>query len=131
MTTPWIYRIVIPVDDIEVATKFYATILQTPGERVWANRHYFRCGGVILACVEPGPESGDFHLDGDPRILYFGVEDIEETRELVRRAGPAQVDADIEEQAWGERSFYAQDPFGTRLCFVHGSTIYEGGEFAE
>ncbi|MFI6166161.1 VOC family protein [Nocardia sp. NPDC051052] len=131
MPTPWIFRIVIPVDDIEAATKFYSAILKTPGERVWVNRHYFRCGEVILACVEPGPESGDFHIDDDPRVIYLGVDDLEETMELVRRAEPAHIDASIEAQAWGERSFYAQDPFGTRLCFVHGSTIYAGGDFEE
>lgn len=131
MPTPRIFRIVIPVDDIEAATTFYSAILNTPGERVWVNRHYFRCGEVILACVEPGPESGDFHLDGDPRIIYLSVDNLEQTMELVRQAEPAHLDASIEAQAWGERSFYAKDPFGTRLCFVQGATIYSGGEFEE
>ena len=27
---------------------------------------------------------------------------------------------------WGERSFYAQDPWGNPLCFVEEGTIYPG-----
>ncbi|MEV0398474.1 VOC family protein [Actinoallomurus sp. NPDC050550] len=27
---------------------------------------------------------------------------------------------------WGERSFYAQDPWGNPLCFVEEGTVYPG-----
>jgi len=27
---------------------------------------------------------------------------------------------------WGERSFYAHDPFGNPLCFVDATTIFTG-----
>jgi hypothetical protein len=27
---------------------------------------------------------------------------------------------------WGERSFYATDPFGNLLCFVDGETLFTG-----
>jgi hypothetical protein len=34
--------------------------------------------------------------------------------------------AAIARRRWGEVSFYAQDPFGTRLCFVEESTKFTG-----
>jgi hypothetical protein len=27
---------------------------------------------------------------------------------------------------WGERSFYADDPFGNGLCFVDAQTVFTG-----
>jgi uncharacterized glyoxalase superfamily protein PhnB len=36
------------------------------------------------------------------------------------------IDADIETMPWGERLFYARDPFGSRLSFVDESTLFMG-----
>jgi predicted enzyme related to lactoylglutathione lyase len=123
-----IYRLVIPVDDIERAEAFYAEVLGEPGERVWSNRHYFHCGDVVLACVQPPAGGGDFRPAVEPRIIYFAVEDLDEVLRRVRKAGPGHVD-DVSEQAWGELSFYAEDPFGNKLCFVKESTVYTGGRW--
>jgi len=30
------------------------------------------------------------------------------------------------ERPWGERSFYAVDPFGNPLCFVDQKTLFTG-----
>lgn len=131
MTAPQIFRLVIPVDDIERATAFYAELVGASGERVWSNRHYFDCGGVVLACVEPPIESRGIRDDSDARVIYFAVDDLEEVFQRLGKAGPGQLDDTIGEQAWGERSFYAQDPFGNHLCFVHQPTVYTGGDFEE
>jgi hypothetical protein len=32
----------------------------------------------------------------------------------------------VVKRPWGERSFYAVDPFGNRLCFVAGDTVFTG-----
>lgn len=29
-------------------------------------------------------------------------------------------------QPWGERSFYAEDPFANKICFVDESTVFAG-----
>jgi predicted enzyme related to lactoylglutathione lyase len=131
MTAPEIFRLVIPVDDIERATAFYAEIVGSPGERVWVNRHYFDCGGVVLACVEPPPENRGPRDESDARIIYFAVDDLDGMFQRIGNVGAARLDEAIGEQAWGERSFYAQDPFGNRLCFVDRPTVYRGGEFEE
>lgn len=33
---------------------------------------------------------------------------------------------EIAKRPWGERSFYAIDPFGNELCFVEAGTIFTG-----
>ena len=50
MQTPRLYRVILPVADIERAVAFYRTVLGVPGQRISQGRHYFGCGGVILAC---------------------------------------------------------------------------------
>lgn len=119
-----IFRLIMPVGDIEAAATFYAALLDAPGERVWRNRHYFPCGDVILACVEaPEPEPRPAR---DPRIVYFAVDDLDAVFARARAAGPKRLDDEISEQAWGERSFYLEDPFGNPLCFVARDTVYKG-----
>jgi len=53
METPRLYRIILPVPDIEGASAFYGSVLGMPGQRVSPGRHYFDCGGTILACYDP------------------------------------------------------------------------------
>ena len=48
-----LYRVILPVGDIGIAAEFYGTLLSSPGERVSPGRHYFNCGGTILACYDP------------------------------------------------------------------------------
>jgi catechol 2,3-dioxygenase-like lactoylglutathione lyase family enzyme len=54
-----LYRVILPVSDIERAAEFYGLMLGHRGERVSPGRHYFDCGGTILACYDPA-------ADGDP-----------------------------------------------------------------
>ncbi|WP_410617851.1 VOC family protein [Amycolatopsis sp. cmx-8-4] len=127
MSGPRVFRLIQPVDDIEAAVAFYARVIGDPGERVALNRHYFTCGGVVLACVEAPLEHREARPARDPRIVYLAVDDVDEVFERVRAAGPRWLDDSIATQFWGERSFYADDPFGNPLCFVQEDTLYVGG----
>jgi predicted enzyme related to lactoylglutathione lyase len=128
MKTLRLYRIILPVTSIGRAVKFYASVLGEKGRRVSPGRHYFECGGVILAVYDPG-------ADGDrPRrgwrfhpfqYLYFSVPDLDKVLRRVRRAG-GRVDSPIADMPWGERVFYARDPLGSRLCFVETGTVFTG-----
>jgi uncharacterized glyoxalase superfamily protein PhnB len=122
-----VFRIIVPVDDIDAGARFYGTLLAEPGERIWANRHYFRCGDVVLACVEPQDGRGAPHLADDPRIVYLAVDDLDAVFARARAAGPGRIDDEIAVRPWGERSFYLDDPFGNPLCFVAEGTAYTGG----
>lgn len=46
---------------------------------------------------------------------------------LGRSASCSRLDERIETQPWGERCFYAADPFGNKLCFVDRTTVFTGG----
>lgn len=123
---PKIFRIVTPVSNLETAISFYQRLFGTEGRSVRGGRHYFDCGGVILALVEN---------KGEPIVdhIYFSVPNLEavftrakdlvclETGEV--HGGPA---GEIIKRPWGERCFYARDPFGNGLCFVDESTLFTG-----
>jgi len=128
MKTPRLYRVILPVTDIERATAFYATVFETPGLRVSPGRHYFDCAGTLLACYDPmadgdgGQESWRFHPS---QYLYFAVPDLEAALERVKSAG-GTVTEGIDLMPWEERMFYAQDPFGSRISFVDERTLFTG-----
>lgn len=128
--SPRLYRVILPVTDISEAVAFYAAVFQMAGERVSPGRHYFDLGGAVLAVYDPGAD-GDEPKDGwrhhPNQYLYFGVEDLEASLERARSAGARDL-TDIESMPWGERLFYAKDPFGNPICFVDDQTLFTGGE---
>jgi len=128
MQTPRLYRVILPVADIERAAAFYGAVFGTPGQRISPGRHYFECGGTILACYDPvadgDGEQGGWHFHPH-QYLYFAVADLEGTLARVQSAG-GTIDASIEIMPWGERLFYARDPFGSRICFVDERTLFTG-----
>lgn len=77
MSAARLYRVILPVADIESAEQFYATLLGRAGARVSPGRHYFACGDITLALYCPA-------ADGDRRVphpnfdhIYFAVDDLE------------------------------------------------------
>lgn len=128
MSSPCLFRVILPVADIEIAVAFYRQVFAAPGERVSPGRHYFACGAVVLALYSPAAE-GDEPASGwafhPLQYLYFAVPVLDVVRDRLRAAG-GEVDEDIAVQPWGERLFYARDPLGNRLCFVAEETVFVG-----
>ncbi|HEX5479681.1 MAG TPA: VOC family protein [Dehalococcoidia bacterium] len=124
---PRLFRVILPVSDIERATAFYSAVLGSEGERVAVYRHYWDCGGTILACVDPTAGGGEFRPNIDH--FYFAVDDLDAAYERAKGAGCLWIEDGISERAWGERSFYARDPFGNPICFVDDGTLFTGGRF--
>ncbi len=122
-----LFRVILPVGDLDQAAAFYAAILGWPGERVSGGRHYFDCGGTILACVDPRSEQ--LELRSNIEHVYFSVDDIEETFRRATTAGCSWLGASIDTHPWGERSFYARDPSGNPICFVQSGTEFTGDRF--
>lgn len=122
---PQLFRVIVPVTDIERAERFYGQLLGTPGTRVSPGRHYFDCRGTILACFDPRADTDPFELGPNPDHLYFAVRDLEAVhgRAVALRA---TIQDPIDVQPWGERSFYMTDPFGNKLCFVDARTKFTG-----
>lgn len=121
-----IFRVILPAPTIEGAAQFYESVLGTAGERVSSGRHYFRCGSVILACFSPREDGDAFDLPANPDHLYFAVDDLEGYFARCQKAGSKRLDQKIASRPWGERSFYAEDPFGNKLCFVDETTVFTG-----
>jgi catechol 2,3-dioxygenase-like lactoylglutathione lyase family enzyme len=132
MPSPRLFRVVMPAADIDAAVQFYSAILDSPGMRISDGRHYFHCGGVILAVYSPAG-------DGDPTVprpnfdhVYFAVDDLDavltraqQTGGLVTHTGDGgQPMGQIASRPWGERSFYMRDPFGNPICFVDSATLF-------
>jgi catechol 2,3-dioxygenase-like lactoylglutathione lyase family enzyme len=123
---PRLFRLILPVSDLEKAAGFYSRLLGLEGRSVGGGRLYFDCGPVILALFETGKPS-------DPEQLFFAVADLEEVHARARDLGCLSEEkvhgasaAEILTRPWGERSFYAADPFGNRLCFVDEMTLFTG-----
>jgi predicted enzyme related to lactoylglutathione lyase len=125
---PRLYRVILPVPDIGRATAFYAAVFGVLGRRVSPGRHYFDCGGTLLACYDPIAD-GDCEQGGwrfhPSQYLYFAVPDLEVVLARVQSAG-GTVTEGIESMPWGERMFYAHDPFGSLISFVDERTLFEG-----
>ena len=124
---PKLFRVLLPVSDIDAAARFYEHVLALRGERVSPGRHYLDCDGTILACFDPRADGDDFDARPNLEHVYFAVDDLEATFARCREARPERQDDGIETQPWGERSFYARDPFGNPVCFVDRSTVFLGG----
>ncbi len=130
-----IFRVIVPVGDIDQAMKFYEDVLGAAGQRVSPGRHYFDCEGVVLACFDPTADGDGYEARPLPEPLYLAVDDVEAVYERARKAGARFSDEDfpdvgplgsVSERPWGELSFYASDPFGNPLCFVSRATAFTG-----
>lgn len=124
-----IFRVTLEVGNLEEAAAFYAELLAQPGKRHPGARHYFDCGGVILAILDA--TRGGLPPTPGPKSLYFAVDDLDAAHARARGLGalaPYQVHgqpaAEATVRPWGERSFYVVDPWGNDLCFVEEGTLY-------
>ena len=132
---PHLYRVILPVSDIERAAAFYGAILGDWGRRVSPGRHYFDCEGTILACFDPRADGEGRAAEPNPELIYFAVSDLAGTYEACRAAGAGFPEGAppgvgplgrIAKRPWGEESFYASDPFGNPICFVARATVFTG-----
>lgn len=73
--TPKIFRITLEVSNLDEAAAFYARLLGNKGKRHPGARHYFDCGGVILAVLDP--TAGGLTPTPGAKSLYFAVRDLE------------------------------------------------------
>ena len=128
-STAKIFRVTLEVADLEKATAFYAKLLDNPGKRHPGARHYFDCGGVILALLDPS--RGGMAPTPLPKSLYFAVDDVAAVHARAAALGAlapfavhGQPAGDVIVRPWGEKSFYATDPWGNELCFVEEGTLY-------
>jgi catechol 2,3-dioxygenase-like lactoylglutathione lyase family enzyme len=129
---PKLYRVILQVADLDKGAEFYAKLLGTEGRRIRDGfRHYFDCGTVILALVDPSADAEGARPN--PDNIYFSVNDLEAVHARAKDLGclstgdvHGEPAGEIVTRPWGERSFYAFDPFGNPICFVEDSTVFTG-----
>ena len=121
-----------PVSDLSAAVPFYETLLEQPGFKVSAGRHYFPCGQVILALYDPKAEGDDDQPRPNYEHVYFAVDDLEAAYSRAQRVGGLSTAigdgglpmGEIARRPWGERSFYMADPSGNPICVVDSTSLY-------
>ena len=130
-----LFRVLVPVADIEAGVRFYGEVLEASGKRVSPGRHYFDCGGTILACFDPGADGEGRVASPNPESIYLAVPDLEKAYRLCESAGATFPSGSppgagplgkIARRPWGETSFYVVDPFGNQLCFVSEESVFRG-----
>jgi catechol 2,3-dioxygenase-like lactoylglutathione lyase family enzyme len=126
---PKIFRVTVEVADLDKAAAFYSKLLGTDGKRHPGARHYFDCGGVILALLDPS--RGGLTPTPGPKSLYFAVGDVAAVHARAKQLGalaPYKVHGEdagaVITRPWGEKSFYVVDPWGNDMCFVEDGTLY-------
>ena len=123
-----LYRVICPVTNLDSAVDFYTEVLGFKGERVSPGRHYFDCGGTILACYDPiadGDGPGDGWQHHFNQYIYISVDNLEAVYSRIESAG-GEIEHAIENKPWGERIFYAKDPSGNPISFVDENTVFKG-----
>lgn len=129
-----LFRVIMPVNNLSAAVPFYEALLEQPGFKVSAGRHYFPCGQVILALCDPKADGDDEQPRPNYEHVYFAVDDLEALYARAQRVGGLSTEigdgklpmGEIARRPWGERSFYMNDPFGNPICFVDSASLYTG-----
>src|SRR5262245_46893418 len=128
--TPKLFRINVEVGNLDRAADFYGKLLGLAGRRQAGARCYFTCGAVTLQVVDVSSSSVPHPA---AKALYFTVDDLDAVHARARALGCLSSEdvhgvsgGAITVRPWGERSFYAEDPWQNPLCFVEAGTIYPG-----
>ena len=129
-----LFRVIMPATNLEEAAEFDSALFDQPGFRVSNGRHYFECGGVILAVYDARADGDREAIRHNPEHVYFAVPDLESVfqraeavGELSKETGDGKLPmGQIARRPWGERSFYLHDPSGNPLCFVDEQSVYRG-----
>lgn len=127
---PQFFRLNLEVGDLKSAISFYTKLLGIEGRKQAGSRCYFDCGPVTLQVLDVSSSSQPHPA---AKALYFRVNDLEAAYErakslmcLSREEVHDEPGGGIVVRPWGERSFYAEDPWKNPLCFVEEGTVYTG-----
>lgn len=120
--TAKLYRVVVPVDDLERAASFYRRLLGHGGERFSPSWHCFQLGGAILACHNAAIDGTAAAAAAGP--LYVAVDEpLLQLQYRARELGALAVDDEIARLPSGETGLQLRDPFGNHLCLVDSHTM--------
>jgi predicted enzyme related to lactoylglutathione lyase len=129
---PALFRLNIEVGDVDRAADFYGALFGADARKQAGSRVYVDAGPVTLQIVDVTQ-----HGAGKPhtaaKALYFIVDDLDAVYDRARKLACLSQEevhgvpgGNITVRPWGERSFYAEDPWANPLCFVEAGTVYPG-----
>ena len=125
---PAFFRLTVEVGNLDQAEEFYNKLFDTKGIRSPGARVYIQAGPVALQVVDVSASSAPHPA---AKSLYFIVNDLQAVHDRAQFLGALSEElvhgspgGDIAKRPWGERSFYADDPWGNPLCFVEAGTTY-------
>ena len=127
---PQLFRLNVEVGDLRAAIGFYTKLLGVDGRQQAGSRCYFEAGPVTLQVLDVSSMRQPHPI---PKALYFTVSDLDAAFARAKSLGCLARDdvhdnpgGAIAVRPWGERSFYAQDPWHNPICFVEEGTVYTG-----
>lgn len=115
--TAQLFRVVVPVTDLDSAARFYGGLFGVTGERYSSGWYCFHLGGALLACSTER---------ADPLTvpLFVATEDpLAQLQVRARQLGARYVNAEIHKLSSGEKGFELQDPFGNALCVIEAGSM--------
>ncbi len=83
--SPKLFRVTLEVADLEYATQLYGDLFGQDGQRHPGARHYFDCGGVIVAILDVS--RGGMPPTPGPKSLFFAVDDVDAVHAQAERLG--------------------------------------------
>lgn len=126
--SPIFFRLTVEVGNLDQAEEFYNKLFDTKGLRSPGARVYIQAGPAALQVVDVSASSAPHPA---AKSLYFTVRDLQAIHDRAKMLGALSEElvhgspgGDIGKRPWGERSFYAEDPWGNPLCFVEAGTTY-------
>jgi len=103
-----LYRVILPVGDIDKAEEFYSQLFGMKGERVSPGRHYFDLGGTILACYDPKADGDDKQATWQPHFnqyIYISTEEIEKIFGNIKKSQTTKDGRQHRSHAVGRETF--------------------------
>ena len=121
------FRLNIEVGDLAQAQRCYEMLLNTRGRGQAGHRFYIDAGPVVLQIIAAE------HPHTAAKALYFATADLDAVRARAASLGCLSSErvhglegGEISVKPWGERSYYANDPWRSPLCFVEAGKEYAG-----
>jgi predicted enzyme related to lactoylglutathione lyase len=127
-----LFRVIMPASNVDESARFYSVLFDSPGFRVSSGRHYFDCGGVIVAVYDATADGDSRKVRHNDEHVYFAVADLDAALARARQTGGLSTAigdgglpmGEIAKRPWGEVSFYMHDPAGNPICFVDERSIF-------
>src|SRR5579864_117389 len=126
-----LFRVMLEIEGLPQGRAFYDALLGIHGRSVGGARIYYDCSNILVGIVDVS--NAEHKPKSMPQDLYFAVSSLEAYHRRAEKLGALSTDTvhddpagEIVRRPWGERSFYAIDPWGNGLCFVDEATIFTG-----